>query len=464
MYMPRRLPMIAVFVALMLPGAAPAPAQERVVTPGPIELGPEVSGNEVIWGRRTPAGHAIFAMPPGRPPRQVGLLPHLRLPRQDPVEDDPLDDDPFPPSPRSEAALLAHDGRIAALREALYYDKYGNPSTTRAAELTTRSPLGVWTTLWSCGVEMRSPLFATSADTVIHAPARCGGPPDEIGVFDLSSADGPRQTILQPPLLRSPAEPGPPYLLGLQVAGPYVAYAAWGPPQTGILDRRTGDLVYRLSDGNRYGAVLQADGKAATCEDGHLVWYAPQEPWPHAVPGVAGCAGIIAFEHDTVAWRRGGPRTTVLQEVALGGEVRTLARFDRSHHLTAWPAYGHGRFAFGRRHCTDTINVATVRFQGPRDDGSCPVEVQEVRVRRPGLSIRVRCPAGCSGRLEVLLGRPRARKRLELDPGQTTVLRVRHRRIDVRLRRVRTVPIRIRRFSPKAGRTVSEVRRFMPRR
>ena len=441
-----------------------AGAKERLLTTGAIDHGPIASGADVVWGRWDRDGFGVYRDVPGGRDQRIGSLPGLDLPEPTVMGGT---------YPNNEAELVARDGRIAVMRHGRYRNRYGPLLTSHKARLDTRGPDGAWRSLWSCDDDLRSPLTAVSAEAVAHTPAACGEHPNRIGVFDELGSGSPRQTILAPPLGPVVNPYNPPYVESLAVAGRFVAYNGFSPQQAGVMDRLTGEVVYRLPEGTSFHA-LQADGKVATCHQGRLAWFSPAEPSAHFVPGVSGCHQIIALEDDVVAWRNDSGAGSALQQVTFAGRVRTLASFRRTLHVAGHPTYDDGRFAFRRDGCVVTANLASEKENGPRDNGTCPVRVLSARLTRGGLAIRLRCPDGCRGSLEPRVpvlsrgpsyGRaPALRKDFLLMPGTSRTITYRDRRLRRHLRDTRTLRLRVRHLSRRAGKTLQHIRRIPLRR
>ncbi|MFL5911456.1 MAG: hypothetical protein ACJ768_12880, partial [Gaiellaceae bacterium] len=215
----------------------------------------------------------------------------------------------------------------------------------------------------------------------------------------------------------------------LYLAGRYVAWQdAYVPPNVGVVyDLQAGREVYRVPS-DELIAGIQADGKLLTGTAGKLRWRALPDETPHDI-AIPGAAGVASFAGDAVAFFTSpGGSSTWGPPVSLG--VSDLAGHAHLVAEGAWaPAYSgfsqiprpSGVGFDGRRltwiaqpcgvatvmeaqDAATTTSPAQPRCAAPRIEdfnGTTRPTKTIRRDGRAGLAVRLACPSGCRGTLDV---------------------------------------------------------------
>lgn len=198
-------------------------------------------------------------------------------------------------------------------------------------------------------------------------------------------------------------------LLPLDLAGDHVAYGAFATtePRIAVIDLVSGAEAYGFT--GRYGAgySLQSDGKLAVGrgQDCVIDWFSKAEPVAHTLELCP--SGGLRLRDDRIALVRPGARGAALEIVSLDGVRRPIARIEPRAAVGGFDFDG-ARVAYVARGC---VEANSRLFVDDLEGGPVPVEggacigtlvPRTVRSSDTGLlRVRVRCPEGCSGSLEL---------------------------------------------------------------
>jgi hypothetical protein len=411
---------VAVAFALF---AAPASAAEPIRLP---YASPTLAGDHVLDLRGSDrAGYEIRATRLGGGRLRTQTIGHV------------------PPRPRRG---VDYSLRLAASDELLVF--------AQSAEVPQRfDPIPVFTELWTGPFGDQPALYD-----------RCEYPPDDHGffwpvvdgrVFAYGHSCGQRAQVTVVDETGRPQLTVDDWFGFPQLAGRYVAWGArYDNPQITLVDWVMGEKFLDRArppiPGGRQawlrGWSLQRDGKVALLYDrgdrDELGWFSAEEPSLHVVPdsdhesALTAEAPVRLAEDRLVYVHERDARCDVLMMTALDGRSWPIGcaethGFDWNGRWVIWPEFGCRNFARLRWFAASPATI-----EGGLDPRRtpCPVELDPLRqtlaMTARGDRIRLRCPRGCEGGIELRLpgrvdGRPLARGWFEIERGSGRSSRIR---------------------------------------
>jgi hypothetical protein len=243
----------------------------------------------------------------------------------------------------------------------------------------------------------------------------------------------------------------------IDIAGNFLAVersAAPGVVEIAVFDRTTGALVYTASAGEGQSPFsLQADGKLAVVEldEGRecvsrLSWHSPAEPQAHTLT-LEACGTQVEMSGDQIAYERAGGRELAVSDLA--GNARVVAGFPVRRGVLSLSTllrfdFEGAQVTYAERGCgADVVYMESATGPSPVAPGAtgCPAKLLSRRARLRGrvLTLRFRCPRGCSMLMGLVLdGRRssyvRSEELVTLERGQSR-LRIRLSRFEKRFLR-----------------------------
>lgn len=261
--------------------------------------------------------------------------------------------------------------------------------------------------------------FDVDGDRIAYLGDDCterssGGP--RVVVRNLAASDAP--VVASFPMTEQPNT--------LDLAGSHVALAGFfaKPPELRVYDTGTSEVVNTLKH-NFAQFALQSDGKVALAQteqlssDCRIEWFTRTDPTPHRIEFCP--RGRIRMAGDRIAFDRAeGTAAVSLNVTTLDGQRRAFTIFEPGRGLTGFDFDG-SRLAYASRGCIrDDDAVWVDDLQSPDVDspvvegGPCTAAVltKTARADRKGLlRVRVSCPEGCAGELNLNLGKLNASRK-----------------------------------------------------
>ena len=335
-------------------------------------------------------------------------------------------------------AFAASDKRVAI---SSFYEAYAKGFLAQSDYRLHAGPLnGELSELFTC--QMNHP-YDVDGDRIAYLGDDCtekssGGP--RVVVRNLGAAGNP--VVASFPMTEQPNT--------LDLAGDHVALAGFyaKPPELRVYDINISEVAYKLNH-NFAQFALQADGKVALAQteelssDCRIEWFSKAEPTPHRIELCP--RGRIRMANDRIAFDKAeGTAGASLNVTTLAGQWRAFTFFDPGRGLTGFDFDG-SRLAYGARGCIRADDAIWVDdLQSPDVDsptvegGRCTAAVltKVARADRKGLvRVRVSCPEGCVGELNLYVGKSVASRR----PARFTVEAGGSRSVPIRLQSLRDV-------------------------
>jgi hypothetical protein len=304
--------------------------------------------------------------------------------------------------------IAASDKFIATHR---FYEAYVKGTLAQSDYLLQTAPVnGELSSLFTC--QGNHP-YDVDGDRIAYLGDDCtekgpGGP--RVVTRNLAAAGAP--VVGSFPMTRQPNT--------LDLAGDNIALSGFFAASPEVVVYNTaGTEQYKLNH-NFAQYSLQADGKLALAQtkelssDCRIEWFSKAEPVPHRIEQCP--RGQLRMVGDRIAYDRLDGEAISLNVTDLSGNWRTFTVFDPGRGLTGFDFDG-SRLAYGSRGCNRADDAVWVDdLTGPVDQptlegGPCTGAVlsKNVRASRKGLlRVKVSCPEGCEGELNLRLGKTQA--------------------------------------------------------
>lgn len=395
----RVLALVVLSVVALVPASAQA-ARTQVSTEvaGP---GPELAGDLAVYQVPSSTDRVIRAAGPGSPPRTLVESP---IPRPGPDDDCCFTNSNFAWS--VSATRLA----VQTYRED---SSRGQPGRTNVS--LTAGPLpGPRESVYGCSAIGGTSVgpFDVDGDRIAFLRGSCG---ESEAIVVRNLATGANEATL-------PAAPGRLYL-DVVLAGRYVALAQRAASASQqddatvvVHDLVLGmDVTAQTTNGN---FDLQADGKLVTTQsvpgpDGcptSLAWYGPGDPTrrvmpfcPDARPRIAGDRVLLRVRNDD---QPGDAGDLILSD--LSGAARPLVRSEAVGAIGGDYDLDPGGAAYATSTCSPRRSAVYTDDLAPAEplqvEAECPLFVtsRRLRARRNAtVTVRLRCPNGCGGELQL---------------------------------------------------------------
>ncbi len=289
---------------------------------------------------------------------------------------------------------------------------FGDDTANTAKRGLWAGPLGgELSSVYRCSSGSYSPesLFLLADDDLLFDPEPCRESVRRLSVRDLAGGG----TASVPVASNS-------QIFSVKFTGRYLAYLrapATGPydvEQIVVYDRQAQSNAYTVEfdPASDQSFALRADGTVAvivpdrstrSCASDRFEWYSPAEPYAHPL-AVEGCYGSPAFAGDRLLY---SSDANTLEIGTLAGGGKTVARFG---NITPDGLDANStRIVYGLLRCAGGSSIYNHKLDDPpvsAGAASCPTRVRSPRVTLRGgrAIVRLACPRGCNGRLQLRRG------------------------------------------------------------
>jgi hypothetical protein len=388
---------IAMLAVAVLAFAAPAGAAVTQMATGMPVGEVELAGQSVVFGSFGGGTARVMRADPG------GSITKLA------EHTVPGDDDDECCSTYFSTAFSASATQVAF---SSFYEAYVKGSLAQSNfKLSAGPPQGAVAQLFDCGLNHP---YDVDGDRIAYLGDDCTEKTSGLGarvvVRNLAAAGAP--VVGSFAMTRQPNT--------LDLAGDHVALSGFFAAAPEL-------IVYSLSGAEQYKInhnfalySLQADGKLAVAHptaqgDCRLEWFSKAEPVAHRIDVCP--RGRVRMAGDRIAVDRLQGTTSSLDVVALNGSTRSVTFFQPSGALTGFDWDG-SRLAYGVQSCVradDAVFVEDLTSDPPVvEGGACTatIDTKKARADRKGLlRVRVSCPDGCTGELDLYRGKTSVNRR-----------------------------------------------------
>jgi hypothetical protein len=389
---------LAVAALAVLAFAAPAGAAVTQLPTGVPVGALELAGQSVVFASPGAGTGRVMRADPGAPPTQ---LAQFTVPGDD---DDECCSTYFSTDFSASATQVAFSS---------FYEAYVKGSLAQSNyRLSAGSLQGTPAQLFDCGLNHP---YDVDGDRIAYLGDDCTEKTPGLGarvvVRNLAAQGAP--VVASFPMTEQPNT--------LDLAGDHVALSGFftKPPELRVYDLDTSAVAYTLNH-NFAHYSLQADGKVAVAHPKELgecrvEWFSKAQPVAHRIEVCP--RGQVRMAGDRIAIDRLDGTTSSLDVIALDGAARSVTFFQPPGALTGFDWDG-SRLAYGVQGCVradDAIFVEDLTSDPPVVEGgpcSATIDTKTARADRKGLlRVRVSCPEGCTGALDLYQGKNTVNRR-----------------------------------------------------